>query len=225
VGQALRLRSGQGQFLTKIKQTLKRWWIGIRWGTWEDAKRFMGTPWPYWVFTIAWLSLWIPGKLYFYTEMMSWFWIIYLGLLGPMIFALCWIFDALLFESPLLLSTILVVLASVFTLLTYAVPSFEIIKDHDVVVGQPASFYWQLNNMNADYVFIVLPRGGKRIRLEPKNMNDIYGNGHFTITFSKGGETALRLIAIDRKNRRMHDEIFVVTPAGPKESEYKNITI
>ena len=94
-------------------------------------------------------------------------------------------------------------------------------NSNDVVAGQPISFYWQLNHMNADCVLLV-SRSGKRIKLKPDVMNNIYGKGGFTVTFSKKERTTLRLMALDTKNKKMCDQVFAITPAEQKTPEYQD---
>ncbi len=223
------------QVIKRVKQLgqgIIKWRLIRNWrvGTWQDARNFLlETPWPYATLTIAGLALWTLGLQCFDVEVSSWFLAtsINLFLLGTVMFWVCEISSHRLTKIVrvvlVLLSALFVSTGFVSIVVVCSRPSFILNYDsNNVVVGQPTSFYWQLNNMsNVDQFFLVLPQSGKKIRLKPNYASHC---GGFTATFSREGNTTLRLMAIDRKNKEMYDQVFVVVPAREKapEPEYQD---
>ncbi len=222
VGKKLR---GMGQFLNKaiakIKQTLKRLWAGIKWGTWEDAKNFLFTPWPMVTFVATWFILWTIGRLIFYTEMMDWFWIVYLGLLWPAVIIAIRAFNQseILWALPFFIISFVVAISPIiYSSLRPPANSFTI-TSQPIVAGKPSEILWRCNRGDGKNTkfYLIFPENRFRVAL-PVNIGSA-SDGKLTITFRQ--KTTMRFLAVDRARRETYEQSFVIEPMNGKKSVFK----
>jgi hypothetical protein len=189
-------------------------------GTWQNARRFMLTQWPYLVFTTTWWALWIPGKLYFYNDSMNWFWITLIGSVVPIVCVFNYIDKFAFRQNSLLVALFIVeigmmVLNMVLCFVTYTQPNFQLIGGQ-CMVGKPNSFYWQLDDFTPNQVFLILPNRQKiRLVIDPGD----HIKGSFHVTFTTKKKALIRLMAMNRKHGRMHDQLFTIGPESDKSKD------